>query len=230
MFRIVDCSNALPKSIMCDPSVEFQAGQGATLAIIGNQTMATVSDGTSFIGVIDDTRIRAFTYNSWNEVVIAKNIPPVRGPSGAYVTPVDQYATLDHPSILRHSFNSDVDCILNPNNGVITFLAGTPLNYDMNGSGYPNAIRAVVNYTYFVANVPGDDSTAGSHRMTVWYNRMWFQTDQFETNQQYPLMANLYISERGLWTSRKPSEFHPAVGMCCAPPSPQNPLVEIMLL
>ena len=228
-MRLVDVGNGLPISRMCDPSVEFQAGMGASLAVIGNQVMATVSNGTSFIGVIDDMRTRSFTNNSWNEIIIAP-ATPIRGPNGAFVTPVNIHATLEHPTILRHSFNSDVDCILNPNNGVITFLAGTPLNYDMNGSGFPNAIRAVVNYTYFVANVPGEDSTAGSGRVTIWYHRFWFQTDQFETNQQYPLNANLYIGEHGMWTTRKPSDFHPVFGMCTAPPSPISPLIEILVL
>jgi hypothetical protein len=199
------------------------------MAVIGNQIMATVSNGTAPIGVIDDIRIRAFTNNSWNEVVIEPAIG-VRGPNGAIITPIDLKVELRHSAIIRHSFNSDVSCILNANNGVITFKAGTPLNYDMNGTGYPNAIRAVVNYTYFVANMPGDDSTAGSGKVTVWYNRMWFQTDQFETNQQYPLNANLFVSEHGMWTTRVPSRAHGVIGMVTAPPSPQNPMIEIMLL
>ena len=64
--------------------------------------------------------------------------------------------------------------------------------------------------------------------MTVWYNRMFFQTDMFETNQQYPVRANLYVSEAGMFTTRRPSAIHPAVGMVVAPPSPQNVLLEIL--
>jgi hypothetical protein len=111
---------------------------------------------------------------------------------------------------------------------VVTFIAGTALNFDAIGNGTPNAIRAVVNYTYQVANIPGDDSTQGSGRMTVWFERMFFQTDQYETNQQYPVRANLYVSEIGFLTTRRPSHIHPAVAMVTAPPTPMNPMIEVL--
>ena len=117
---------------------------------------------------------------------------------------------------------------LNPINGIITFVAGTALNFDAGGTGTPNAIKSIVNYTYQVANIPGDDSTAGSGRMTVWFERMFFQTDQYETNQQYPVRANLYVSEVGFLTTRRPSPIHPAVGMVTAPPTPMNPMIEVL--
>jgi hypothetical protein len=111
-------------------------------------------------------------------------------------------------------------------NGIITFVAGTPLNCDLTGGGVPNGIKAIVSYTYFIANTPGDDTTAGTGRMTIWYDRCFFQTDQYETNQQYPVRANLYVSELGFLTTRKPSSIHPAVAMVTAPPSPQNSMIE----
>ena len=64
--------------------------------------------------------------------------------------------------------------------------------------------------------------------MTVWFERMFFQTDQYETNQQYPVRANLYVSEVGFLTTRRPSPIHPAVGMVTAPPTPMNPMIEIL--
>jgi hypothetical protein len=191
--------------------------------------LATVSNGVAPIGVIDDVKVRAFTNNSWNEVIIVPAVG-VRGPSGRLVTPVDIKKELKEAHIIPHSFNSDVDCVLNANNGVITFLKGTPLNYDMTAHGHPDSIRAIVNYTYYIANVPGDDSTAGSNRVSVWWSRFWFQTDQFETNQQYPVNGNLYVSEGGLWTTRKPSNYHPSVALCTAPPIPSNPMIEILFL
>lgn len=113
---------------------------------------------------------------------------------------------------------------------MVTFLAGTPLNIDLTGSGTFNGIKAVVNYTYQVANVPGDDSTAASGRMTVWYSRMFAQTDQYETNQQYPVRANLFVSETGYLTTRRPSSIHPAVAMVTAPPTPMNTMIEFLYL
>jgi hypothetical protein len=227
MLRLVQVGNTLPASFICDPSAEFQPGMIAELTVIGNQVMATVSNGTAPIGVIDDIKTRAFTNVSWNEVVIVPAVG-VPGPGGQSVTPIDIKAELRRPNIISSSFNSTVNVVLNPTNGVITFLAGTPLNFDLMGTGSPNAIRAIVNYTYQVANIPGDDSTQGSNRMTVWFNRMFFQTDQYETNQQYPVRANLYVSEAGFLTTRRPSTIHPAVAMVTAPPTPMNPMIEVL--
>ncbi len=227
MLRLVQVGNTLPASFIVDPSAEFQPGQIAELTVIGNQVMATVSNGTAPIGVIDDIKTKAFTNVSWNEVVIVPAVG-VPGPGGSTVTPINIKAELKKPNIISSSFNSTVNVTLNTVNGVITFLAGTPLNFDLMGTGQPNAIRTIVNYTYQVANIPGDDSTAGSGRITVWFNRMFFQTDQYETNQQYPVRANLYVSETGFLTTRRPSSIHPAVAMVTAPPTPMNPMIEVL--
>lgn len=227
MLRLVQYGNAMPASFICDPSVQFQPGMIAELTVQGNQVVATVSNGTAPIGIIDDIRTNAFSTASWNEEVVVPAVG-VPGPGGSLVTPVDIKAELLNPHIRQNSFNSTVNVVLNAKNGIVTFLAGTELNYDAIGSGTPNAIRAIVNYTYYVPNVPGDDSTAGSNRITIWYDRMFFQTDQYETNQQYAVRANIYVSEEGLITTRKPSSYHPAVGMVTAPPSPFNSFVEAL--
>jgi hypothetical protein len=227
MLRLVQVGNTLPVSFICDPSAEFQPGMIAELTVIGNQVMATISNGTAPIGVIDDIKTKAFTNVSWNETVIVPAIGVV-GPGGVLVTPVDIKAELRKPNIVPSSFNSTVNVVLNPVNGIITFVAGTPLNIDLAGTGQPNGIKAIVNYTYQVANIPGDDSTQGSGRMTVWFERMFFQTEQYESNQQYPVRANLYVSEVGILTTRRPSSIHPAVAMVTAPPTPMNPMIEVL--
>ena len=227
MLRLVQVGNTLPASFICDPSAEFQPGQIAELTVIGNQVMATVSNGTAPLGIIDDIKTRAFTNVSWNEVIIVPAVG-VLNPGGQLVTPIDIKAELRKPNIIANSFNSTVNVVLNPINGIITFLAGTVLNFDLTGSGTPNAIRTIVNYTYYVANIPGDDSTQGSGRMTVWFSRMFAQTDQYETNQQYPVKANLFVSETGYLTTRRPSAIHPAVAMVTSPPSPVNPSIEFL--
>lgn len=227
MLRIDETGNSLPMSFICDPSAEFQPGMIAELIIINNQVMATVSNGTAPIGIIDDVRTKAFTNVSWNETIIvpAMGVP---GPNNTIVTPVDVKAELRRPNVVPSSFASTVNVTLNPINGTICFIAGTPLNLDLTGTGTPNAIKAIVNYTYMVANIPGDDSTAGSQRMTVWFQRMFCQTDMYETNQQYPLRANLYCNEVGLFTTRRPTDFHPAIGFVSAPPTPMNSFLELL--
>jgi hypothetical protein len=196
---------------------------------MGNQIVATISNGLAPIGIIDDIKTKAFTNVSWNEVVIVP-AASIIGPGGVPVTPVDVKAELRKANIISNSFTSTINVALNATNGVITFVAGTPLNFDLTGSGSPNALRTVVNYSYYVPNIPGDDSTTGSGRVTVWFQRMFFQTDQYETNQQYPVRANLFVSETGFLTTRMPSAKHPAVAMVTAPPTPMNPMIEALWL
>lgn len=228
MLRLVQVGNALPSTFICDPSAEFQPGMCAELTVISNQVVATVSNGTAPIGIIDDIRTRAFTAVAWNET---KTVPAtgVLDPiTNRLVSTVDIKVELSHANVSPLSFISTVDVQLIPLNGVIVFPAGTELNCDLLGTGSPNAITTIVNYTYQVPNIPGDDSTIGSGRMTVWFNRMFAQTDQYETNQVYPVKANLYCSETGLLTTRRPSSIHPAVAMVTAPPTAQNAMIEFL--
>ena len=147
------------------------------------------------------------------------------------VTPVDIKIELNNPNVLPSSFISiPVDVQLIPRNGVIIFPAGTPLNYDLLGTCQPNAIKTNVRYTYQIPNIIGDDSTQGSNRVTVWFQRMLFQTDKFETNQIYPLNANLFVSEVGLLTTRQPAPNYPAVAIVTAPPTPILGFLEALWL
>jgi hypothetical protein len=226
MLKLRSVGNSLPESFIVDPSASFQPGQIGELTVIGNQVMMTVSNGTAPFGIIDDIRTKAFTNVSWNETIIvpAAGVP---GPGGQLVSASDIMKELKRPNILPTSFSSTVKVVLNPVNGIITFLAGTPLNIDLSGTGTPNGIKTIVNYTYEVPNIPGDDSTV-SGRVTVWFQRMMASTTMFETNQQYPVRANLFVSERGLLTTRKPSALHPAVAMVTSPPSPISPQLEFL--
>ncbi len=227
MLRLVQVGNALPASFIVDPSAEFQPGMVAELTVLGNQVMATVSNGTAPIGIIDDVKTQSFSSVAWNEVSIVPVDNPV-STAGGLVSPIDIRTELAHAYVSSASFQSTVLVQLIATNGVIVFPAGTALNFDLTGSGTPNAIRTVCNYTYQVPNIPGDDSTMGSGRVTVWYNRMFFQTDQYESNQVYPVKANLYVSELGLFTTRRPSAVHPAVAMVTAPPTSMNTMIEAL--
>jgi hypothetical protein len=39
----------------------------------------------------------------------------------------------------------------------------------------------------------------------------------------------VYVSETGFATTRRPSPIHPAIGMVTAPPTPMNPMIEILM-
>lgn len=229
MLRFTQIGGALPMSFPVEPSATFIPGQIAQLTTNGNIIVCGVSDGTAPLGIIDDIKTNAFTSNSIDEVVIIPAASVVNS-FGRLVTPVDIKTELQNPNILERSFTSDIDVGLKARNGVITVLAGTELNFDNDGSGTPDSIRVVVSYTYQVPNVPGDDSTAGSGRVTVWVSRIIAQTDQFETNQRYPLNCPLYCSESGYLTSRQPTPNHAAIALCTAPPTAIHTTLEFLWL
>lgn len=230
MFRIVQSGNALPFSFPVDPNAEFEPGQIAQLTLIGNQVVCGISDGTAPMGIIDDIKKKAFSAASIDEVLIVP-IPDaiVTGSGANLVTTVEVKAELRNPNIVESSFVSrNIDVALNGRNGVVTLLSGTQLNNDQDGDGIPDSIRTVVSYTYQIPNVPGDDSTAASGRITVWFQRMIFATDAFETNQRYPVNAPLFVSEAGLLTTRQISTDFPSIALVTAPPTSIHGSLEAM--
>lgn len=218
-FRLIQVGNSLPFSFPVDPNAEFQPGQIAQLNVLGNNVVCGVSDGSAPIGIIDDIKTKAFTAPSINEAVIV-SAAGVPGPGNTIVTPVEIKAELANPNVIADSFlTNPVDVELIPRNGVVVFPAGTELNIDLDGDQVPDGIRTVVSYSYQIPNIIGDDSTQGSSRLTVWFQRMIFETDQFETNQTYPINANLFVSETGLLTSRQPTPAHPGVAIVTGTPT-----------
>lgn len=229
-LRILQAGNNLPYSWPVDFSAEFEPGCAAQLIVQGNQIVATVSDGTAPIGIIDDIKTRSFTTNVWDETII-QSAPGIPGPNGTLITPIDIKVELNNPNVLPSSFISiPVDVELIPRNGVIVFPAGTTLNFDLTGSGTFNAIKTNVRYTYQIPNIAGDDSTLGSKRVTVWFSRMLLETDRFEVSQIYPVNANLFINEIGLFTTRQPGENYPSIALVTAPPSPLAPSLQLLWL
>jgi hypothetical protein len=219
MLRLVSVGNSLPYSWPVDVSTTFMPGSIAQLTVQGNAIVATVSNGTAPLGIIDDIKTKAFTAVAWDETVIV----PATGVSvgGKYVTTTEIKVELKNPNIVEDSFVSiPVSVQLIPRNGVIIFPVGTELNIDQLGTGTPNAIKTNVRYTYQIPNIMGDDSTQGSNRVTVWFQRGIYQTDVFDTAAAYPLNANLFVNDRGMLTTKQPTPNHPSVGLVTTPPTP----------
>lgn len=228
MLRLVATGNSLPFSYPVDPSAEFEPGMVGQLTVMGNQIVLTVSNGTAPLGIIDDIKTKAFTATSWDETVIV-SIDPSNISAGKTI--IDVKYELKNPNIMASSFISiPVDVELKPRNGVIVFPAGTTLNFDLDGTGSANAIKTIVRYTYQIPNIIGDDSTQGSGRATIWFQRFMFQTDKYETSANYPVNANLFVSETGLLTTRQPSANHPAIALVTGPPSALSGFLEALWL
>lgn len=229
MLRLIEIGLSLPLSRSVDPSAIFQPGMVGQLSSVSNQAVVTVSDGRAPIGIIDDIRTASFSSNAIDEVVIAPAAGVMVG--GQLVSAVDVAIPLANPNVAATSFTSfPVPVELNSRNGVITFLAGTPLNASITGSGPPDAIRTVVNYAYFVPNIPGDDSVAGSNRVSLWFQRFVGATDQYDPSARYTLGGNLFCGTDGKLTSKQYLNNLPSIAICTGLPSSLDTFLEFMLL
>lgn len=229
-LRTISIGNSLPYSWPVDLSATFEPGNICQLSISGNAVVATVSNGAAPIGIIDDIKTKAFMAVSWDETIIvpATGVP---GPGGSLITTVDIKAELVNPNVSPDSFVSiPVSVQLIPRNGVVVFPAGTALNLDQGGTGTPNAIKTNVRYSYQISNIIGDDSTQGSNRVTVWFQRGIYQTDIFDTAASYPLNANLFVNEKGLLTTKQVNLNYPSIALVTSPPTSIFPWLEILLI
>lgn len=230
MLRLISTGNSLPYSFPVHPSTTFMPGAIGQLTLSGNSPVISTSDGTAPIGIIDDIKTKAFTAVSWDETIIVP-ATGVAGPNNTLVTPIDIKAELENAYISPDSFVSiPVSVQLIPRNGVIIFPAGTELNFDQLGLGTPNAIKTNVRYIYQIPNIMGDDSTQGSNRVTIWFQRGIFQTDIFDTAASYPLNAPLFSNNKGMLTSTQNPPDLPCIAICTAPPSPIMPMIEFLWL
>jgi len=230
MLKVIHSGNAMPMSVAVDPTVEFQPGMFAQLGLIGNDTVATVSDGTAPLGIIDDARTSAFTKSQIDEIIYI----PVRAveldENNQRVNSEDVTGVLEFPNIIDSSFVSTTSVILNKVNGIITVPSGTPLNHDADGDGTFDSFKIIVSYIYRVTGMPGDDTTIGSGRITIHYQRGFYATDQFDTTQIYPINATLYIGLDGKLTTRQPTDSHPGVAIVTGPPTSAMGTIEFLLL
>jgi len=182
------------------------------------------------LGIIDDIRSTAFTKSKVDEIVVIKVNSVETDSNGNLVSSNDLTGVLEHPHITESSFTSTVSVLLNVVNGIVTVPAGTKLNYDSDSDGTYDSFKIICNYIYSVAAKPGDDTTIGSGRITIHYQRGIYASDQFDTTQVYPLNSTLYVGLDGKLTSKQPTASHPGVAICTGPPTAANGTLEFMLL
>lgn len=230
MLKLIQVGNGLPFSYPLDPTATFQPGQIGQLKVVGNDIVIGLSDGTAPLGIIDDVRSAAFTRAVIDETVVIQ-ATGVLDAYGRYVSTADAKQELNNAYIVASSFVADYeDLVLNPVNGVLTAPAGSVLNYDIDGDGKPDSIKTIVSYVHEVASLPGEDTTIGSNSVTVWFSRGIYATDQFDTTQQYPINAALFVNEEGRLTTKQATPTHPAIAMVTGPPSSMVTTLEFIWL
>lgn len=230
MLRLVQIGNALPLSYPVDSTSVFEPGMIAQLKLVGQDIVAGLSDGTAPLGILDDARSTAFTRPSIDETVLIK-CTGILDAYGKWISTADAKQELLYPNVMPSSFVADYEnLILNPVNGILTAPAGSELNFDLDGDGKPDSIKTIVDYVYMVSELPGEDTTLGSNRVTIFFTRGVYITDKFDTTQKYPLNAALFVNEEGLLTTKQATPNHPAVAMCTGPPSALMGNIELMWL
>jgi len=228
MLKVIHLENPRPISLPVDITGEFEPGMAAQLKTFGNDIVAGVSDGTAPFGLIDDARTVAFTKMQIDEVVEISVTSTETNGNGQLVNSEVVTGLLDFSNIIENSFISTLSLDLSATNGAVIIEAGTPLNYDSDGDGTYDSFRLVVNYAYKIPSKPGEDTTVGSGRVTVFYSRGWYATDQYDPKQAYPLNATLYIGLDGKFTTKQPTANHPGIAMITAPPSSLNSMLEFL--
>lgn len=226
MLRVIQTGNARPVSYPVDPNAIFEPGMLAQFKVIGNDIILGVSDGTAPIGIIDDVRTTAFSAPVNDEIVIITGVPTHDGYN--WVNAADTSKELDNPHIDANSFVADYAGLqLNAINGILRAPAGTILNYAAGGSSTPNSVKVKVKYTYRIPNIAGEDTTIGSGRITVWFTRGIYQTDQYEM-EAYSVNATLFVSTNGKFTTKQTIDGQPGVAMCIVPPAAYNQFLEFV--
>jgi hypothetical protein len=230
MLKLIQVGNSLPFSYPLDPTSTFEPGQIGQLKLIGNDIVIGVSDGTAPLGIIDDTRSAAFTRPSIDETVVI-SATGVQDSYGRWISTADAKQELNNAYIVASSFVADYeDLVLNPVNGVLTAPAGSELNYDLDGDGVPDSIRTLVSYVYQVSSLPGEDTTIGSSRVTIWFNRGIYATDQFDTTQKYAINSAVFVNADGKLTTKQVTVNHPAIAIVTGPPGATVSTLEFMWL
>jgi hypothetical protein len=230
MLSLIQVGNSLPLTYPVDASSIFQPGMIVQLKLQGQDIVVGLSDGTAPLGIIDDVRSTAFSKPSIDEIIIIK-CTGILDAYGKWISTTDAKQELMNANVIASSFVTDYEnLILNPVNGVLTAPAGSVLNFDLDGDGKPDSIKTIVDYMYRIAELPGEDTTVGSNRVTVWFTRGIYATDQYDTTQKYPLNAALFVNEEGYLTTKQSTPNNPAVAIVSAPPSALNGTLEFLWL
>jgi len=200
----------------------------AGLIEMGGDIFVSVSDGCNVppIGIIDDVKTEAFSKPSMDERVFIAATGVSDG-YGNLISTVDVMGFLNSTNIIPSTFVSSMDVLLNPRNGVVQVPAGSILNQVDPGDPHKTGFEVFVSYAYQIPDLPGEDTTAGSGKVSVHIFRGIYSTDQFDPVVEYPLMAPLFCGRDGRVTTEPNG---PIVAIVTAPPSVLINEIEFMWL
>lgn len=231
MLKVIH-TQSLPMSLTADMTSEFSPGMIAQLRVQGQEIVCGLSDSSAPIGIIDDARVSSFSKPQVDEIVQIKLTPSqiITDSNGKLVNNVEVSGILENPHIIQSSFISDISVFLNYVNGIVTIGTGSECNWDYNGDGINDGYKIVTNYVYRVSNMPGSDTVSHSSKITIWYGRGIYATDQYDSTVPYPLNATLFCGADGKLTTKQLSDSTPGIGIITGSPSASISTLEFMWL
>lgn len=69
-----------------------------------------------------------------------------------------------------------------------------------------------------------------SHRVKICVSKVLIETDNYETDQKYPINANVFLSKDGKYSTKQELHNHAVVGMVTMPPTASNSMLQLMIL
>lgn len=185
-----------PGIVTVDPNTIFQAGQIASYDANGSLTLS--SDSTNPVGVFKCDKASTLFAVSPREAITISALETAYNLDHANVSSVlvEDLAGADYTVATHYTINAVNGTITTTASGTTTITEGETVyvtyTYQMNAADLEQEGRNFFN---------GNDDTAGSGRATVLQGGWRLYTDQFETDQNYAMGAQLYVSTNGRFTS-----------------------------
>ncbi len=196
--KLAKLGGSEPGTISVDPNTNFQAGQIASYDANGAATLA--GSATNPVGIFKADKASTVYAVSAVEAVTVVALETAYNFNHANVTSV----LVDNLAGDPYTEGAGSDYVLNLTNGTITTTASGTTNITTGETVY-------VTYTYEMTAADkeqegvnffnSNDDTQGSGKITMLQGGWRIHTDQFETDQNYAMNAQLFVSANGKFTS-----------------------------
>jgi hypothetical protein len=194
--KLVKLGGSEPGTIGVDPNTSFQAGQIATYDANGAATLA--GSGDNPVGIFKWDKTSTVYAVSAREAVTIVALETAYSFAHANVSSVlvEDLAGSDYTVTTDYTISATNGTITTTASGTTSITAGETVyvtyTYEMTAA---DKEQAGVNF--FNSN----DDTQGSNKITMLQGGWRVYTDQFETDQNYAMNNQLYVSANGKFTS-----------------------------
>ena len=196
--KLVKIGGSEPGTVGVDANTSFQAGQIATYDSAGAATLA--GSGDNPVGIFKADKASTVYAVSAREAVTIVALETAYSFAHANVSSVlvEDLAGTDYTVTTDYTINTTNGTITTTASGSTTITAGETVyvtyTYEMTA-----ADKEQEGVNFFNSN----DDTQGSNKITMLQGGWRVYTDQFETDQNYAMNAQLFVSANGKFTSQE---------------------------